>query len=98
MCVVAAGGVYAWFRHENAVERAVHRQPEGSSGATDWVSCTEDHTTRLHSGLIIFYRCHPHGGAQDGIEICAPFRGERLLTPSEASEIPLTVAFCRNQA
>jgi hypothetical protein len=92
-----AGTLYAWCRHEDSVERAVRRNLGRVGVSAHWVSCTEDHDARIGSAVVIFYRCYPHGGQEDGVEVCSPFIGGRPLTEAEARHISIETGACRNQ-
>lgn len=93
----AGGATWAWYRHENRVERAVHEDLLREGQEVDRVTCERDHTTRLGEQSVGFYRCTPHGGAEDGMVRCVAMVGDRFLTPAEAQRLPLGVTSCRDQ-
>jgi hypothetical protein len=43
------------------------------------------------------YRCIPHGGQQDGIEVCVALQNGRILGEKQRSTIPMTELLCGNQ-
>ncbi len=94
----AGGATWAWHQREDAVERLVHRDLDrrGAQGV-DRVSCEDDRTWRLGEKLVTFYRCIPHGGAEDGVLRCVALVDGRFLTPEEARKIPTGAGFCEDQ-
>ena len=93
----AGGATWAWYRHEDSAERAVHEEILREGKEVDRVSCDVDHTWRLGEKLVTFYRCIPHGGAEDGVLRCVALVDGRFLTPEEAREIPTGAGFCEDQ-
>jgi hypothetical protein len=92
----AGGATWAWFRHEDPAERAVHEEILREGQEVDRVSCDADHTWRLGEKLVTFYRCIPHGGAEDGLLRCVALIDGRFLTPEEARRIPIGADLCKN--
>ena len=100
----SVASVYAWHRHEDSVERAVHAQLKATGIDPGWVSCLEDHTVRSGGTLVIFYRCDLHGegtGTGAGLEpsesaACTPFINGHVMTAAEARRLrlPLEDTFC----
>ncbi|HLM33872.1 MAG TPA: hypothetical protein VK285_07350 [Gaiellaceae bacterium] len=93
----AAGATWAWYRHEDPAERAVHEDLVRKGQEVDWVSCDDDHTWRLGEKLVIFYRCVPHGGDEDGVDVCVALVEGRFLTPEEARKLPIGASACKDQ-
>jgi hypothetical protein len=93
----AGGAMWAWYRHEDAAERAVHEDLLRKGQEVDWVSCDDDHTWRLGEKLVTFYRCVPHGGEEDGLLVCVALVDGRFLTPNEARKIPIGAGSCKGQ-
>jgi hypothetical protein len=93
----AGGATWAWYRHEDPAERAVHEYLLRKGQNVDWVSCDVDHTWRLGAKLVTFYRCVVHGGDEDGANTCSPLVDDRFLTPDEARKIPSGAGFCKHQ-
>jgi hypothetical protein len=93
----AGGATWAWYRHEDPAERAVHQDLVRQGQEVDWVSCDDDHTWRLGEKLVTFYRCVPHGGDEDGVHVCVALVDGRFLTPEEARKIPIGAGFCKDQ-
>lgn len=92
----AGGATWAWYRHEDPAERAVHEDLLRQGQLVDWVSCDEDHTWRLGEKLVTFYRCIPHGGEEDGSVVCVALVDGRFLTPNEARKIPIGAGLCKD--
>ena len=93
----AGGAMWAWYRQEDPVETAVREDLLREGQEVDRVSCDRDHTARLGEQSVVFYRCTPHGGPEDGIVQCVAMVGDRFLTPAEAQQLPIGVAACRDQ-
>ena len=93
----AGGAIWAWYRHEDPAERAVHEELLREGQEVDRVSCDADHTWRLGEKLVTFYRCIPHGGAEDGLLRCVALVDGRFLTPEEARKIPTGAGICKDQ-
>ncbi len=93
----AGGAVWAWYRHEDPVERAVHEDLLREGQEVERVSCDRDHTSQLGEQSVAFYRCTPHGGEEDGVVRCVAMVGDRFLTSAEAQRLPIRVAFCGDQ-
>ena len=93
----AGGATWAWYRHEDPAERAVHENLLHEGLTVDRVSCNSDHTWRLGEKLVTFYRCIPHGGPEDGVPRCVALVDGRFLTPNEARRIPIGVGSCKDQ-
>jgi hypothetical protein len=106
LALMAGGTVaaYVWYRHENGVERTVHARLKTLGLRADWVSCSKDHTIRVGSATINYYRCELHGGEDtepgglrpQSSEVCVPFVGGRVATEIEARLIRLEDSFCEN--
>jgi hypothetical protein len=93
----AGGATWAWYRHEDPAERAVHEELLREGQEVDRVSCDADHTWRLGEKLVTFYRCIPQGGAEDGVLRCVALVDGRFLTPDEARKIPTRAGLCTEQ-
>jgi hypothetical protein len=93
----AGGATWAWYRHEDPAERAVHEDLLREGQEVDWVSCDADHTWSLGEKRVTFYRCIPHGGAEDGQPRCVALVDGRFLTPEEARRIPIEAGLCKGQ-
>jgi hypothetical protein len=81
---------------EKTVTAYLQSKPDGSG--TKSTSCGEDHTLKVQGKSATVYRCIPHGGQQDGIEVCVAFQNGRMLGEKERSTVPMTKLFCRDQA
>jgi hypothetical protein len=98
----SVASVYAWHRHEDNIERAVHLRLKAQGIDPGWVSCSADHTFRTDGSLVTFYRCDLHGegtASNVGLEtsesaVCTPFIDGRIVTETEARRIPLEESFC----
>ncbi len=93
----AGGAMWAWYRHEDPAERAVHEELLREGQEVDRVSCDADHTWRLGEQLVTFYGCIPHGGPEDGVLRCVALVDGRFLTPDEARKIPIGAGLCKEQ-
>jgi hypothetical protein len=85
---------------QSSVEKTVTaylNSQQGGSG-TKSTSCAEDHMLNVQGKTATVYRCIPHGGQQDGIEVCVVFQNGRMLGEKQRSTVPMTKLFCRDQA
>ncbi len=89
----AAGATWAWYRHEDSVEQAVHEEIVREGLEVDWVSCDADHTWRLGEKRVTFYKCKLHGGEGS---TCTAMVDGRFLTPEEARKIPIGAGLCKD--
>jgi hypothetical protein len=84
---------------ESSVEKTVTAYLMTTSGpGTKSTSCAEDHTLKVQGTTATVYRCIPHGGEQDGIEVCVAFHNGRMLGAKQRSTVPMTELLCRGQA